>query len=113
MSLSNYPPGVTGNEWQIVGPDDIEHCIECGRPTGCHTEQGLWDIHYSDEFCSKWCEYKFGAREMRHDEPRFNQEWKWMHSMGTAYWAFGIPLPANQQDYIMAALDWSYTLEVR
>ena len=35
MSLSNYPPGVTGNEYAIAGPDgdgievDIE-CPECG-----------------------------------------------------------------------------------
>lgn len=26
----NYPPGVTGNEWQIVGPDEREvECPDC------------------------------------------------------------------------------------
>ena len=35
--LSNYPPGVTGNEWQISGPDWEHECKqEC--PT-CESEQ--------------------------------------------------------------------------
>lgn len=30
--LSNYPPGVTGNEWQIAGldTDPPESCEDCG-----------------------------------------------------------------------------------
>lgn len=32
MSLSNYPPGVTGNEPQIAGYDEIEApCTSCDR----------------------------------------------------------------------------------
>lgn len=27
--MSNYPPGVTGNEWQIAGPDEREMSVEC------------------------------------------------------------------------------------
>ena len=45
---SNYPPGVTGNEFQIAGPDyeresDLP-CPECGAPTmelGYHHEHWL------------------------------------------------------------------------
>lgn len=33
--MSNYPPGVTGNEFEIAGPDreftDIRPCMACGR----------------------------------------------------------------------------------
>ena len=35
MSLSNYPPGVTGNEFAIAGPDieqeSNEYCEECQK----------------------------------------------------------------------------------
>lgn len=27
--MSNYPPGVSGNEWQIVGPDTINVSRDC------------------------------------------------------------------------------------
>ena len=37
MTLSNYPPGVTGNEYEIAGPDDeweSEHyCEKCEKDT--------------------------------------------------------------------------------
>ena len=37
MTLSNYPPGVTGNEYEIAGPDDeweSEHyCGTCEKTT--------------------------------------------------------------------------------
>ena len=37
MTLSNYPPGVTGNEYEIAGPDDeweSEHyCEKCEKTT--------------------------------------------------------------------------------
>ena len=37
MYLSNYPPGVTGNEYEIAGPDDeweSEHyCEKCEKDT--------------------------------------------------------------------------------
>jgi hypothetical protein len=29
MALSNYPPGVTGMEWQIAGDDELELQIDC------------------------------------------------------------------------------------
>ncbi len=35
MSLSNYPPGVTGREYEIAGPDyegdSEEICPKCGK----------------------------------------------------------------------------------
>jgi transcription elongation factor Elf1 len=35
--MSNYPPGVTGNEWQIAGPyaetEEILDCPECEKET--------------------------------------------------------------------------------
>lgn len=31
--MSNYPPGVTGNEWQIAGQDEFELEVTCHRPT--------------------------------------------------------------------------------
>ena len=35
--MSNYPPGVTGNEYQIAGPDyereSDEPCPKCGKET--------------------------------------------------------------------------------
>jgi hypothetical protein len=34
--MSNYPPGVTGNEYEIAGPDSEEQvgpCSECGAPS--------------------------------------------------------------------------------
>jgi hypothetical protein len=27
--MTNYPPGVTGNEWQIAGPDEREVLVKC------------------------------------------------------------------------------------
>lgn len=27
--MSNYPPGVTGNEWQIAGPEEREVSLAC------------------------------------------------------------------------------------
>lgn len=40
--LSNYPPGVTGNEYQIAGPDweqeDHRYCPECGYEVDGTTE---------------------------------------------------------------------------
>lgn len=27
--MSNYPPGVTGNEWQIAGPREWDMSVEC------------------------------------------------------------------------------------
>ena len=43
MSLSNYPPGVTGNEYEIAGPDseweETRYCEKCEKDTvfGCET----------------------------------------------------------------------------
>lgn len=50
MSMSNYPPGVTGREYQISGPDreweDERECEACGKPTLWHFEShphhGTW-----------------------------------------------------------------------
>ena len=37
MTLSNYPPGVTGNEYQIAGPDseweETHYCEKCEKDT--------------------------------------------------------------------------------
>ena len=37
MTLSNYPPGVTGNEYEIAGPDseweDTHNCEKCEKDT--------------------------------------------------------------------------------
>ena len=37
MTLSNYPPGVTGNEYEIAGPDseweDTNYCEKCEKDT--------------------------------------------------------------------------------
>lgn len=48
MSLSNYPPGVTGNEYQIAGPDrdwtDERDCEACGET--CE--------HYCEVFDGEW-----------------------------------------------------------
>lgn len=66
---SNYPPGVTGNEWQIAGPeweDDIDVACDCGFfgtvdawgamsvtywecPT-CHTQHAVPVEHDPDDF---------------------------------------------------------------
>lgn len=32
--MSNYPPGVTGNEWQIAGPDERVVSVDC-NVDGC------------------------------------------------------------------------------
>ena len=46
MTLSNYPPGVTGNEYEIAGPDDeweSEHyCGTCEKTTmfSCESFRG-------------------------------------------------------------------------
>ena len=41
--MSNYPPGVTGNEWQIAGPDaerdETRDVKECGNAE-CEFEGG-------------------------------------------------------------------------
>ena len=37
MTMSNYPPGVTGNEYEIAGPDSEweseEYCAKCEKTT--------------------------------------------------------------------------------
>ena len=51
---SNYPPGVTGNEFEIAGPDyeresDVR-CIECDGPTMAY---GYRCDHW---LICQWCE---------------------------------------------------------
>lgn len=50
MSLSNYPPGVSGGEDAIAGPraeQDLELTPTCPE---CHTENSIWGtlISYTD-----------------------------------------------------------------
>ena len=46
MSLSNYPDGVTGNEYEIAGPDDewedTHYCEKCQKDTlfSCESFRG-------------------------------------------------------------------------
>lgn len=42
MGLSNYPPGVTGNEYEIAGPD-YEEEVEGECPNG---HEALLDLGY-------------------------------------------------------------------
>ena len=63
---SNYPPGVTGNEYEIAGPDyerDVdEECPECG---GHMIEQGYrrnsW-VHCMD------CDYQKDLERLYHND---------------------------------------------
>jgi hypothetical protein len=51
FDLSNYPPGVTGNEYEIAGPDyeretDDFLCPNCGGIEGL--EAGYHHVHWID-----------------------------------------------------------------
>jgi len=49
--LSNYPPGVTGNEYEIAGPDyETEVDGEC---SGCHKTGVLVEVGYRSD---RWLE---------------------------------------------------------
>ena len=48
--MSNYPPGVTGNEFEIAGPDrEYSAERECDRVFGCGEISTVWVIGYRDE----------------------------------------------------------------
>jgi hypothetical protein len=61
MSMSNYPPGVSGNEYEIAGPDyqeELPHkeCPECGV-TGSLMQEGYRHSHWV--FCiENKCNYR-------------------------------------------------------
>ena len=45
--MSNYPPGVTGNEYEIAGLDDaVEEHYFCPR---CHTQVSGWREFYGGQ----------------------------------------------------------------
>lgn len=57
--MSNYPPGVTGNEWQIAGPlDEYETSVSVRGVEWCESapdewedvtgEVTVWDRHSAD-----------------------------------------------------------------
>lgn len=53
---SNYPPGVTGNEWQIAGADEWEgtRSVEC---TACGLEQDAEGTYSGDRWTANfWAE---------------------------------------------------------
>ena len=47
--MSNYPPGVTGNEYEIVGPDEeweeMRYCPTCDTKT-----EGMCQSYGSDQW---------------------------------------------------------------
>lgn len=54
MSYSNYPPGVSGNEWQIVGLDERPwtHTVICGYASTGFFSDGVdvdWECSFEGE----------------------------------------------------------------
>ena len=69
--MSNYPPGVTGNEFEIAGPDyeqEIEgYCPGCGK-SDCLMEQGYQGQRWRN--CSE-CDYEEDIEVNKYDsDPR-------------------------------------------
>lgn len=65
MNLSNYPPGVTGNEFEIAGPD-WEHEVEGTCDNG---HEALVDVGYGHQ---RWrecneCDYRIDLPEEERD----------------------------------------------
>jgi hypothetical protein len=106
MGRSNYPPGVTGNEPQIVGSPDFDFCRECSRPNGAYSEDDNYELHYNDEFCSPWCETKFTAKETRREQWWEKGEYIDLHTRAMALWAFQVDPGDYWWDAIMYELGW-------
>lgn len=71
---SNYPPGVTGNEPQIAGYDELEYdCDEC-QTTGLAYGSGREDYYTLEcEECGHLTEIE-GYWQDRHDDQQFEAE---------------------------------------
>ena len=50
MSLSNYPPGVTGAEYDIAGPDSEEEVIETCPADDCGYSGYVTVVHYREQW---------------------------------------------------------------
>jgi transcription elongation factor Elf1 len=63
--MSNYPPGVTGNEWQIAGPyaetEETLDCPECEKPT-LHVVTTLHRYDDVDSCVCTVCEYEWDRK---------------------------------------------------
>ena len=70
MSLSNYPPGVSGNEPQIAGYDEMEWtCSECDTEGIAYGERRLDYFTFECEQCGSYEEIS-GALESEDAERR-------------------------------------------
>jgi hypothetical protein len=60
--MSNYPPGVTGNEWQIAGPyaetEETLDCPECEKET-LHAVVTLRRFDDVDSVTCTECQYEW------------------------------------------------------
>lgn len=65
--MSNYPPGVTGNEYEIAGPDreftDERECDHCDRLVTVDVVQYRWEEWWTCPAC--------GGDNQRVNEPDF------------------------------------------
>lgn len=68
--LSNYPPGVTGNEYEINGPDKEEEYPEKQCPNGHVGTFKLWYRYESWFVCAtEDCTYQTEPFDEDEDEP--------------------------------------------
>lgn len=79
--MNNYPPGVTGNEWQIQGLDEYEFsCPECSEPVTFYGDR--YEAYGECEFCgheSAVSPDEVWLDEQRHraDEYRRDEKYGW------------------------------------
>lgn len=74
MSLSNYPPGVSGNEPEIAGYDEIEiECEECDADMTAYGSQRSDYYTYECGECGHFGEIA-GYWQDRHDDQQFEAE---------------------------------------
>lgn len=60
--MSNYPPGVTGNEYEIAGGDEFEEHFDCSAEMECVALTRKQIYNLSDHALTLYNEYKkYGA----------------------------------------------------
>ena len=79
--MSNYPPGVTGNE-DVFGPkaeylvdagDDYE-CRNCDAPSPDKVERAVWNSGADDSWVCEECGH-FNQVDVEPDEPDYDADW--------------------------------------
>ena len=76
--MSNYPPGVTGSEYEIAGPDteveSREYCKWCASPQDGYTMTYRYERWFDCESCGETTDMESVPEELEIPDPRFDED---------------------------------------